>query len=411
MSSRKLQPRKRQQKVGRGLKGFADAKKTNIDLLKDIQSHVVAEGNKNAGAGRESHKIHVSELVKSHACPRHLTYKITKVEPTDPPAAAYHRLEMIWAAGNAEHEKWQRWLKEMGDLWGSWRCMTCTHEWEALSPSECTECGSSLLEYREVDLDVESHYLVGHADGAVPRLETLVEVKSFSVGSVRMDDAKLVSTHTHKVDGRTLVDHEGLWNAVKRPLRSHLKQGMMYLWMCKQLGMPFERITFIYENKTTQATKTFEVKLSERFIREHLDVLEEVLEHAKNGTLPKRPALFDRESRPCKDCVFRSTCWEEETSDNHGEESAAVPSRRPRSRSEETGGEAEVRTARQAREGSAAGSRRHHRTGRPQSDRDDDAADQVGRAPRRATRDGRGRRAVGRSGDGQGTGARFTRQR
>ena len=105
-SSSNKKPR-RQKVTNPGLKGFADAKKPSVDLLRDVQSHVVAQGVKNAGAGRESHKIHVSELVKDTSCPRHMFYKVSKTEPSDPPAPAYHRMEMIWAAGHQEHAKWQ----------------------------------------------------------------------------------------------------------------------------------------------------------------------------------------------------------------------------------------------------------------------------------------------------------------
>lgn len=405
---RKPPARRRQQQVKGGLKGFADAKKPSVDLLRDIQSHVVAQGVQNAGVGRESHKIHVSELVKDTACPRHMYYKISEAEVTDtiPPATA--QLERIWAAGHAEHAKWQRWLHEMGDLWGEWKCTRCLHTFTALAPKECEGCGYvGFLEYEEVNLAV--YPLVGHADGAVPRLNTLVEVKSFSVGSVRYDSPKLVSEHTLKIEGRSVVDHEGLWKAVKRPLRSHLVQGLMYLWMCKQMGLPYDRIVFIYENKTTQATKTFEVKLTERHLKDYLATLEEVKRAHQEGVAPARPELFAPESKPCNACPFRTLCWGEKISDN-GQESTAVSVGGPSARSEEAGGEAEVRPAAETSRSDAAGSRGHHRTGRPRTDRADDVADPVGRAPRRAVGDGRGRRAVGRSRDGEVEGPRFARR-
>lgn len=392
-----------------GLKGFAEAKRTSVDLLKDVRTHVVAQGVKNSGAGRESHKIHVSELVKDTACPRHMYYKLSHEEPTDPAAPAYHRLEMIWAAGHDAHHKWQRWLKEMGDLWGSWTCLQCEHQWDALAPEACEKCGGVLLRYDEVGLEDPVYPLVGHADGAVPRLNSLIEIKSFSTGSVRMDNPSLVGQHTHKVDGRSIIDHEGLWKAVHRPLKSHLVQGLMYLWLCKRMGLSYEKIVFIYENKTTQDTKTFEVKSTERHIKVFFDILDEVMEAVEEGIPPRRPPLFTKESKPCKDCPFRTKCWEED--DQDGTQSAPVSTRRSRSRSEAASRTAEVRTSGEAEEPDSGGAGRHQRTRRPSPGWAHDTADSVGRAPGGATGDGRGGRAVGGRGDGEGPRSGFARRR
>lgn len=395
----RTQKRKPRQKVSRSLSGFAEARKSHVDLMADIQSHVVSQAAKSNT--REDHKIHVSELVKSDFCPRRLFYKVTKADRTDVEPSAGHRMEMIWAAGNAEHAKWQRWLQEMGMLWGNWKCQVCGHVLEETEqPDGCPSCGYALWLYDEAHLEVPSSYLVGHSDGAVPDREVLVEVKSFSVGTVRIENPSLVKEHTHKVNGKTLVDQEGLWNAIKRPLPGHLKQGMFYLWMCKQMGLPYTRILFIYENKTTQATKAFDIKYSERMIREELAALEDVVVFAEEGVVPKRPALFDKNSKPCNACPFRTLCWEND--DHDREETSEVSPRRPRTRSRATGGEAEVHAARATRDSDPSGPGRHHRTRRPRTAQDDDAADSVGRAPRRATRDGRGRRTLGRSRDGEG---------
>jgi hypothetical protein len=405
--SRKSKPRRTTQTVKGGLRGFSEAKKSGVPLIKEIQTHVVAQGVLHGNDNREDHKIHVSELVKD-TCPRKMFYKITEAETSDPPAPSYHLLEMMWAAGHAEHEKWQRWLREMGDLWGSWKCLQCEAKWEDTSPDACTKCGGVLLKYLEVNLESGDHSLVGHADGAVPRLNALVEVKSFATGTVRVENPSLVAEHTHKVNGKSVIDHDGLWDAVKRPLRSHLVQGMMYLWLCRLMGLPYDRIIFIYENKTNQKTKAFEVKYTERFIKEHLETLEGVCASAAEGVAPARPKAFAPDARPCKDCPFRTLCWSDRDT---GEESTPVSIGGPRSRSEEAGGAAEVRPPSPAPESDPERPRRHHRTGRPRTARADDRDDAVERAPRRATRDGRGGRAVGRGGDGEGESPRFARRR
>ena len=416
MTKTRTRKRPARQKVSRSLAGFADARKSPLDLMKDIQTHVVAQGAKNQGL-REDHLIHVSEVVKDDACPRRMYYKVSKAERTDPEPPAGHRMELIWAAGNAEHEKWQRWLQEMGELWGHWVCQACGNVVEnSIQPeTECGVCGVYVWRYDEAHLQDDDYHLVGHSDGAVPRLNTLVEVKSFSVGTVRMENAQLVKDHTHKVDGKTLVDHEGLWNAVKRPLPTHLKQGLFYLWIAKRMGLPYDRIVFIYENKTNQATKPFEVKYSERMIKEHLQVLAEVDSALYTGEPPKRPALFAKDSKPCNACPFRTLCWGDDEEKDRGDSGTAataeVPGRRPRSRSRTSGREAAVRTPGQAGPGDPEGPRRRHRTRGSGPDDADDRTDSVDRAPRRSIGDGGGGRAVGRSGDGEGEGPRFARRR
>ena len=250
---RSAKSRKRKQTVKGGLKGFAEAKKSSIDLLRDIQTHVTVKEARSGNDHRSKTKIHVSELTKSESCPRRLFYKVSGTPESDTEVSAGHRLVMIWSAGTAEHEKWQGWLREMGDLWGTWHCLQCEHEWEATSPPACEKCGGILLRYDEVNLSDAEYNLVGHADGAVPRLDALVEIKSFAAGSVRVENSELVRRHTHKFDGRDIVDNEGLWKDLKRPLRSHLMQGMIYLWMCDRMGLPYNRIIFISSLSKTLA--------------------------------------------------------------------------------------------------------------------------------------------------------------
>lgn len=407
--SRKPVKRKANQPVRGGLKGFADAKKTNIDILRDVRTHVVAQGVKTGDADREPHLIHVSDVIKDDSCPRKMYYKITETPTSDAKAPSYHRLEMMWAAGHDTHHKWQRWLWEMGDLWGSWKCLSCGNQWKGLAPTECGNCESTALEYKEVNLADKDMYLVGHADGAVPRLNTLIEIKSFSSGTVRIENPGLVAEHTHKVDGKTVVDHDGVWKAIKRPLRSHIHQGMFYLWMAAKMGLPYDRIIYIYENKTSQDTKTFEVKLSTRFIQEFIDTLEEVAVFAAEGIPPSRPTLFAKGSKPCNACPFRTTCWGDDGGTGEETTSGVSASGSGVGGSEEGGGPA-VPPAPASEPADPTGPRRRNRPARSRTDRDDDQPDSVGRASRRAVGAGGGRREVRRSRDGQGESTGVSRQ-
>lgn len=401
--------RRKNQKVSTALKGFASAgTKDKIDLLRDIKLHVTAENARSGNDHRSKDKIHVSEIVKG-ACPRMLFYKVSGEEPTDVIPGAWAGLVAMWAAGSAEHEKWQNWLREMGDLFGTWHCLACEHDWEDTSPPACPKCGSGLLRYDEVNLFNDDLSLTGHADGAVPRLRALVEIKSFAAGSVRIENPGLVAEHTLKVEGKSIIDHDALWRSIKRPLLSHMIQGLFYLWLCREMGLPYDRIIFIYESKTTQATKAFEITLTERRLQPFIDTLTEIRDAVQTGVVLPRPKLYTKDAKPCTECPFRTKCYEETDADPRTE-SPAVPPRRPRARSEATGGEAEVRPSRPTRGVTPGRARRPERPVRRGRRADDDVVDEVGGAPERATGPRGGGRAVVGSADGAGEGPRFARR-
>ena len=109
--------------------------------------------------------------------------------------------------------------------------------------------------YKEVTLNAKSELLIaGHADCAFD--DTLVEIKSIGLGTIRMDAPDLLARHTH---GKA-TDLTGLWRDITRPLRSHLRQGDMYLHLAHVLGLPFTQIVYLYEFKANQQCKEFTVK-------------------------------------------------------------------------------------------------------------------------------------------------------
>lgn len=420
--TRTARPRKAQQKVRPALAGFSAASKSSYStlLLGDIRKFVVAEAIRSGDAEREKHLVHVSEIVKKTWCPRESYYKLSHEEPTDIKESVHYRMETIFANGHDTHHKWQQWLNKMGELWGTWECLACGHVWVDTSPKACPNvmdyggdlenCGVRNPKYREVELSNENLHIVGHADGANARLKALVEVKSFSTGTVRIDDPDLVKKATVKTeDGKQIVDESVLWKSIRRPLRSHLLQGLFYLWLCRESGYEFDKMIFIYEWKANQDTKEFVVPLAMRMIQPLLDKMSEVIEAVEAGDLPDRPRGFEKDRTPCKDCVFRTTCWERD--DDKGESDQPIRTRRRGTRGQASAGEAADRTARTTPRTASRSTRRPDRVGRQRADAADDTADQVGRVHGDTTRVRRGGRAVRRSSDGQGTGTVVTRRR
>lgn len=236
-----------------------NAKKGSI-LLGDIQAHMIKEHSK--PSTRRQDVVHPSEVAKSGWCPRS-TYQRIKAcrEAGDPFLKAPERVGVqllnIFDEGHYIHDKWQKRLRDMGDLWGNWYCEFCGNlEKDAIYPKRCSSCDSTLLTYREVPMRVEELNISGHADGAVPRLKSLIEIKSVGTGTARIEAPNIFTDNS---DG-SFIDLQNLWKDINEPFPSHIRQGQLYLWICQEMGLPFDKIIFIYESKFNQGAKEFVVK-------------------------------------------------------------------------------------------------------------------------------------------------------
>ena len=212
--------------------------------------------------------------------------------------------------------KWQNWFWEMGRLRGHWRCRSCNLFWEDVSPHFCPRCdaGVNLIEYAEVPLSNAEHMIIGSADGDVYRPErndwSLIEVKSMNANSIRLDAPNLVKRHTYEhtgSDGHTItgVDWQKVWNGIRQPFGSHLKQGLIY---CYCLGR--KEIVFLYEAKfITAYPREFDVKFRRELIEDVLEGCISVRQSLDAGRPPKRPMWAEQKHRRCQGCAFRKTCW------------------------------------------------------------------------------------------------------
>lgn len=290
---------------GTALKGFAEARRSKGVLLPEIRSHVVEKAVQHNDADRSKTMLHVSELTKSDWCHRQAYYKLSHLEPTDIKAGINYRTEIIFGAGHNEHYKWQNWLVEMGIMWGEWYCPVCKEKWLGEKPEH-----EHPVSYSEVPLVDHEYQIIGHADGAVPYLKALVEIKTIGMGTVRFDAPELARRYTVKtVDGKSVVDYDSLWKDIRKPFRSHLLQARFYLWMCRRAGLPFEKMIFIYENKANQATKEFVIPYSETGLDPILTKISEVMDRIERGEGPPERPFLDPEKKPCVACLHRTRCW------------------------------------------------------------------------------------------------------
>lgn len=380
-------------------------KKTSV-LMGDIQQHAV---KKALEEDRRQDIVHPSEMAKEDWCPRQTAYRIQSIRTGTPVAtetAEVHgyRMLTIFQEGHDIHSKWQTWLGQMGRIWGKWKCPVCDHTvWQTGVPTCPTHDVS--MDYREVPLDAEEEWMIsGHSDGAVPDVKSMIEIKSIGLGTVRMEEPQLVREHTVKtVDGKSIVDYDALWKGIKRPLKSHRKQGLVYLAIARLRGYDLDQMVYLYENKANQDTKEFVIKYSDEAVAPLIDQAKDIKWAVENNQTLPRPVGNTKDAPPCKGCPFKTHCWEETTNDDSNPEPHAEDGRRvPRSQAKTRpsahphADQAERRLPRTAR--------RPDRTDRQRADAPVRADDEVGGVPEHATGRSRGRREVRRrvSGAGQG---------
>jgi hypothetical protein len=280
------------------LADYANASKGTL-LLGDIQAHMIKQAAK--PSTRRQDVIHPSEMAKTGWCPRSTYERIAACrEASDPflKPSEYIGVQLlnIFDEGHYIHDKWQKRLRAMGDLWGNWECNDCDYIYENCYgyDDRCPNCKShSGYFYREVPMRIPSLNISGHADGAIPRLNALIEIKSVGVGTARIEAPDIYKANS---EGQK-IDLQGLWKDIKEPFPSHLRQGQLYLAICKDMGLDFTRIIFLYESKFNQGAKEFVVDYDPSLSYPLLQAAESIVSALEGLTDPPTcPTLG------CKDC-------------------------------------------------------------------------------------------------------------
>lgn len=231
-------------------------------LVGSIQAHMMKEHSK--PSDRRQDIIHPSEMAHGSWCPRATYYRIKACKEAQnpflkPPESVGVQLLNIFDEGHLIHTKWQKRLASMQRLWGNWKCINCGYlvENESHYDERCNSCKSTVgYIYAEVPLQADQYLIYGHADGAVPDLNALIEIKSVGPGTVRISNADLYAAHSEG----SMIDLQGLWKGIKEPFPDHVRQGQLYLRLCDLMGLSFDKIIFIYESKFNQGVKEFVVK-------------------------------------------------------------------------------------------------------------------------------------------------------
>jgi hypothetical protein len=270
------------------LKRFLDAKKTETRLMGDIERHLMRRPE----SDRRTDVLHPSEIIKADWCHKYAFYLLKGGKKKQEKPSL--RLQNIFDEGHAIHAKWQNRFYEMGNLYGKFNCIYCKNVTFGLSPQECETCGCDVLEYGEVALRDEPLRIAGHTDGWVKNLgeDCLIEIKSIGAGTLRYEAPELLMDANHDVTKA--------WKNIRRPFRSHLMQGQMYLELAKRMyedEAPNE-IVFIYELKADQDYKEFTVKANFEIVERVFNAAQKVVDAVAADKMPECNVSEDG----CKQC-------------------------------------------------------------------------------------------------------------
>jgi hypothetical protein len=259
------------------LKRFLDAKKREPRLVGDVERHLMRRPLDD----RSTTVLHPSELIKDDFCLKYSYYLMTGGEQKKEKPNL--RLQSIFDEGHFIHEKWQTWFHEMDVLYGRFQCKHCSTSVTGISPKWCLNCEDRRMEYKEVTLVDNDLCIAGHTDGWIKGIgeDCLIEIKSIGAGTFRYEAPDLLRDN----DG----DIFKAFNGIKRPFRSHLLQGQMYLELAHRMfgaDAPKE-IVFLYELKADQAYKEFTVKADYEIVDRIFFKAEKVIKAIKDEVMPE----------------------------------------------------------------------------------------------------------------------------
>lgn len=243
--------------------------------------------------------IHPSEMAKKDWCERSTFWRIYLNKKISDDKFNF-TLQTIFDEGHQIHDKWQGWLAAAGKLWGDWSCRTCElWQTDSLVTELDQHCWSRsdatwaphVWKYEEVA--VHHDLITGHEDGAVE--DRLVEFKSVGIGTLRHDSPDLLAKFYNKE--AKLYDLDGLWAALKVPLKSHVRQANVYMWLAGMMGLEsatehyarFRTCSIVYEYKPNQQSKEFVIPYSFNIVKPLLERAEAIRVGLRSGTPPPCP--------------------------------------------------------------------------------------------------------------------------
>jgi hypothetical protein len=259
------------QKLSGTLKQFIDVKKKDTRLIGSIERYLLS---KPKDTSRRTDVLHPSEMCSSDWCHR-ASYFLLKGHSQSYERKTSFTLLSVFEEGHMIHAKWQRWIQEMGALYGKWYCHDCGEMFWGGS-----DCHEGPLEYKEVPLFYEPLRIFGHADGLIVNVgePLLLEIKSIGEGTLRWEAPELLMEYNN--------DFKAAWNSLTQPFMKHIMQAQIYMKLAELLNLDVQpqEAVFIYESKPTQQAKEFVVPKSDFGIEHLFEAAASIVEAVKNNT-------------------------------------------------------------------------------------------------------------------------------
>lgn len=281
-------------KIPKGaLKNFLDAGKSTTRVVGKVERFVLAKPHDNS---RSYLGLHPSSMVSKWWCHRASYFHLLGHRPA--PEDRSFKRELVFAQGNAIHETWQNWFRDMGKLYGKWECPKCGFREWSTSPTSCLYCEQDELpmRYREVPVEHADLRITGHADGWLKGFgdDLLLEIKSVGVGTLLWLDRPGFMEADQ--------DFEKYWKNLRTPFESHISQVQLYMKVLELSGVenvPQEAVV-IYEAKPTQEVKEFIIKKDDWGISHLIDAARMIVESIDNNTPPDCNIGGIRKCRQCE---------------------------------------------------------------------------------------------------------------
>jgi hypothetical protein len=261
------------------LKAYIDASKKNSRVLAPLERYLML---RDGDQSRRTDVLHPSEIVGDDWCHR-ASYFHLKGEPVIKTRKTSLSLETVFAEGHAIHHRWQTWFKEMGVLYGTWKCSCDDIKWGLSSDLDTIfTCGCTKFKYREVPFDYAPLRIQGKADGWIIGLGApmMLEIKSIGAGTLRFECPELLIQNNN--------DFDKTWSAITSPFMKHIMQVQIYMKLAELMGYenyPQEAV-IVYEAKPNQKSKEFVIPKSDFGISHILENAAMIVKAVEEGIAP-----------------------------------------------------------------------------------------------------------------------------
>ena len=265
------------EKPNGNLKKFLDAGKNDSRVLKAVERYVLTRP---VDTSRSSTVLHPSALVKDDWCHRSSYFQLLGFPPPPSKYKASLSQKRVFQLGHDIHAGWQNIFKEMGNLWGKWKCNECGDVFMGTPKSHDPKVDAKHYDYLEVPLVYEPLRIHGHADGILLGLgePLMLEIKSVGAGTFRFEAPSMIA----KYDGNL----DKMWDNLTAPFMTHIMQAGLYMKLAELSNLEYQpqESIFIYENKANQQSKEFVVAKSDFGLTHILDAAAMIVEAVENKT-------------------------------------------------------------------------------------------------------------------------------